>query len=401
MARAHVLRSSIRDYAWGSRTRLARFLGQPEPSPKPQAELWMGAHPAAPSRIELDGRWVRLDAAIRRSPAEMLGAEAVARHGSDLPFLLKVLAADRALSIQAHPDRRQAEAGCRAEDARGIPRDHADRNYRDERHKPEVLYALEPFTILRGFRPPEEVRELLERLDVPRLLPEPVAALDAGDLEAFYTAYMRAGAERLKAVLSTALARIEPTSPAAEDPYSWVLELERQCPGDRGVLAPLFLHLVALQPGEAMFTGPGILHAYLDGLGVELMASSDNVVRGGLTPKHVDVDELLAILRFEAQPPALLGSSESGGERRFDRVADEFQLSVITLDDGVPRVLEGGGVEILLCAAGHGRLVPAGSGPEVSFRGGEALFVPAAVVGYRLEGQGTVFRASLPRGERG
>ena len=392
MARVRPLRNRIQNYPWGSRTGLARFLGRAAPSEEPEAELWMGAHPGAPSQIEIDGRWVALDEAIRRAPQEMLGPETAARYDSTLPFLFKVLAADRALSIQAHPDRGQAVAGCRKEDARGIPRQAAGRSYRDPRHKPEILYAVEPFSILRGFRPPAEILELMERLDLPRWLPEPCAALAAGDLKGFFTAYLAADPRE---VLRVVLPQID----AADDedgPFAWVLELARQCPGDRGVLAPLFLHLLELQPGQAIFTGPGVLHAYLAGVGVELMANSDNVVRGGLTGKHVDVGELLAILRFVPDPPRLLRSSERGGVRRFETVAEELDLSVITVREKAPREQSPHGVEILLCAGGEGRLEEAGEAAPLAFGQGDSFFVPAAVGGYRIAGHATLFRAGVP-----
>ena len=389
------LRNSIRGYPWGSRSSLARFLGQDVPSEQPQAELWMGAHPTAPSRVEIKGHWVGLDEVIRRAPLEILGAAAAERYDGKLPFLFKVLAADQALSIQAHPDRRQARTGFCNEDAQRIPRDGPERNYPDANHKPEILYALEPFWILRGFRPPAEILELMNRLGIGRWLPESCAALGAGDLEGFFTAYMSVGAERLGEALQEALARIEP-SVAEGSPFFWVLELERQCPGDPGVLAPLFLHLLELQPGEAIFTGPGILHAYLSGLGVELMANSDNVVRGGLTSKHIDVGELLSILRFEPEPPCLLSSAESDGERRFDNVAEEFDLSVIVVREEAPHVQGASGVEILLCGAGEGRLVEAGSDTAWQFGPGDALLVPAVATGYRIEGAAVLYKACVP-----
>ena len=238
MASALKLSNPVRDYAWGSRSRLARFLGQPVPSPEPQAEMWMGAHPTAPSRIEQDGRWLPLDEAIARSPATMLGGATEADRATTLPFLLKVLAADQALSIQAHPDRQQASRGCRAEDARGIPRGSAGRNYPDERHKPEILYALEPFSILRGFRPAQEILHLLERLGLESELPGPTAALERGDLKAFFASYMAIEGPRLRGVLDLALERLEPTPEpgslsvgtlqASADPFAWVSRLERQ-----------------------------------------------------------------------------------------------------------------------------------------------------------------------------
>lgn len=394
------LHNPIQTYAWGSRTAIATLLGHPSPAAEPQAELWMGAHPKAPSEVESDGRRISLADAIAAEPERILGKATVARHGPTLPFLFKVLAAGKALSIQAHPDRTQAEAGCRREDDLGIPRQAPERNYRDSNHKPEVIYALTPFVILRGFRPPAETLDLMRRLDLPQLMPEVGEALRAGDLERFFGAYMSVDRDRLDAVLARALARIR--AGADGETFAWVLKLERQFPGDRGILSPLFLHLTELAPGEAVFTGPGVLHAYLEGLGVELMANSDNVVRGGLTPKHVDVRELLEILRFEPHSPELLDSTVTGGERRFVTVADEFDLSVIEVAPGDAHGGDGASVEILLCSRGRGTLrqtfdrSAAAAGSELRFAQGDSLLVPAAAGAYRIEGDATLFRASVP-----
>ncbi len=399
------LRNPIRSYAWGSRTAIATFLGRPSPSEEPQAELWMGAHPQAPSEVEIEGRWQSLAEAIDAVPEEILGPEIAARHDSTLPFLFKVLAAERALSIQAHPDRSQAAAGCRREDELGIARGAPERNYRDGNHKPEMLYALTPFVILRGFRPAAEILALMRRLELPELVPEIGEALSEDDLERFFSRFMSLDEERVDAVLARALRNIA-RGPAAAggvsgrapdvDPFAWVAKLAHQCPGDRCVLAPLYLHLLELSPGEAIFTGPGILHAYLDGTGIELMASSDNVVRGGLTSKHVDVAELLRILRFTPDPPRLVSSSRASGERRFEILAEEFDLAVVELSPGEARQRDGGGVEILLCARGEGEISSAG-GAEIRYRRGDCFLVPAAVASYLIEGNATFFRAGIPR----
>lgn len=388
------LRNPIQTYAWGSRTGIADFLGWP-PADEPQAELWMGAHPKAPSDVEVDGRWRSLAEVVDEHPREVLGDAVLARHGQTLPFLFKVLAASRALSIQAHPDRAQAVAGCRREDHLGISRRAPERNYRDSNHKPEVILAVTPFVILRGFREPADILERMRHLDLPELLPVACRALGADNLEGFFSDYMRLDPERLDAVRLRALAGVDAAGGGEVD--HWVAKLERQFPGDRGILAPLFLHLEELTPGEAIFTGPGVLHAYLEGVGIELMANSDNVVRGGLTSKHVDVEELLRILRFEPQPPRLLGSTVTGGGRRLETVAGEFDLSVVDVAPGNGHRAEGGSVEILLCSRGRGT-VRSGK-VELTFAQGDALLVPAVAGSYRLEGDATLYRAGVPAAE--
>ena len=394
------LRNSIQTYAWGSHSGIAGFLGR-EPADEPQAELWMGAHPQAPSEIEVGGRWMTLVEVIHQAPQEVLGPRVAALYDRTLPFLLKVLAAGRALSIQAHPDRQQAAAGFEREEELGIPRDAGERNYRDSSHKPEIFCAVTPFKILRGFRPAAEILGLMRRIGLEELLSEECEALRHGDLKRFFSAYMSLDSDRLEAALGTALARINDRLRSGgggdSGALACVLELDRQFPGDRGVLAPLYLHFVELGPGEAIFTPPGVLHAYLEGLGIELMANSDNVVRGGLTSKHVDVRELVDILRFEAQPPRLLSSVVDGGVRRFETVADELDLAVIEIAPGETHERGGGrGVEILLCAEGGGVFRETATSAEVEFAKGDSFLVPAAVPGYRIEGNATLFRAGLP-----
>ena len=389
------LESTVLPYPWGSRSRIAELLGQTVPAAEPQAELWMGAHPKASSRVVVGGAERRLDELIAAAPAALLGAELLARGPARLPFLLKLLAAERALSIQAHPDLAQAEAGFAREEKAGVPLEADQRNYRDRCHKPEVLFAVEPFWILRGFRAGQEILELAEGLGLAELLPGLVALRQQPQdgLAAFFASTLAPRTplelERLNAaVVAKVLARGLGEHPV----YRWVLRLADQFPADRGVFSPLFLNIVRLEPGQAIFTGPGILHAYLEGFGVELMANSDNVLRGGLTTKHVDVAELLSILRFEAQPPELLRPEIRDGEQRFAPPVADFALTLVPLERGCPRERAGGQVEILFVLGGGGELIEAG-GRRQPFRRGEAFLVPAGAGGYRLEGEATLFRA--------
>lgn len=355
----------------------------------------MGAHPTAPSEIELGGCWRALTELIDESPGEVLGESVLRRFGTALPFLFKVLAADKALSIQAHPDAEQARVGFEREARRGLALSASERNYRDPRAKPEILYALEPFHILRGFRPCTEIAERLRPLGLLEALPGPAAALLAGDLRRFFEAYLALDAATVQRALAVALSRIGDRT-ATDEAWYWVVELANQFPGDRGALAPLFLHLMELKPGEAIYTGPGILHAYLRGVGVELMANSDNVVRGGLTSKHVDRPELLAILRFDTVPPQCLAALGAATERRFVTPAEEIELAGIEVSDAEPYVRGGRqGVEILLCTAGEGEIGDLATGSKLSFIAGDSFLVPAAVRRYSIEGTATIFRASV------
>jgi mannose-6-phosphate isomerase len=397
------LENKVLPYAWGSRTRIAELLGRPSPAAEPQAELWMGAHPKAPSNVRIGGKEKPLDQLIAERPAEILGEAQLARGGPRLPFLLKALAADRALSIQAHPDLAQAAAGFEREERLGIPLEAEERNYRDRCHKPEVLYAVEPFSILRGFRRQQEILDLAAPLDLEGLLPA-LGALRRGEegegLEEFFTATLTLEGEgRLRRLNRKVVARIAERGLAEHPVYRWVLRLADQFPDDRGVIAPLFLHVLRLEPGQAIFTGPGILHAYLEGFGVELMANSDNVLRGGLTTKHVDVGELKKILRFAPQAPEILAPvAGPNGEQRFVPPVDDFALTLVPLAGDRPILRKVAGVEILLVLQGKGRLDTAASGRK--FRRGQAFLVPADAGEYVLEGEGKLFRAE-PGGKKG
>jgi mannose-6-phosphate isomerase len=393
-----VLENPIQDYAWGSRSAIAGLLGRPGPSPGPEAELWIGAHPKAPSRIVAPPGLGTLDQAIQQDPVGLLGPEVCDRFGNELPFLLKVLAAAEPLSIQAHPDHEQARRGWARENAEGIPVDAPRRNYRDPNHKPELVCALEPFFALKGFRPVEEVARNLE----PVARPEFAAELGRlarertpSSLRALFARLMTLDAEEQTSVLkrSTAeAARRHHADPA----WEWVGRLMTRYPADVSALSPLYLNLVTLGPGEALFLPAGELHAYLEGTALEIMANSDNVLRGGLTPKHVDVPELLSVLAFEGRPPEVLTPHESGpGERTFRTPAREFELGLLDVAAARPFVPSAGrGVEILLALRGD---MAVRAGPAtIPFGQGRSVFVPASVPSYTLEGEGRVCRARVP-----
>ncbi|MFB7501061.1 mannose-6-phosphate isomerase, class I [Streptomyces sp. NPDC056161] len=378
------LDNTIRPYAWGSATAIPKLIGV-EPTGEPQAEMWMGAHPGAPSRTP---RGTLVDV-IDVDPKRELGPEAVAKFGPRLPFLLKILAAGAPLSLQVHPDLEQARQGYEDEEQRGIPVDAPYRNYRDANHKPELICALTEFDGLCGFRDPLRAADLLDGLGVDTLKPY-VDLLRARPADAalreVLTAVLTADRDemaRTVAQAATACARLG----GDHAPYA---DIARHYPGDPGVIAAMLLNHVRLQPGEALFLGAGIPHAYLNGLGVEIMANSDNVLRCGLTPKHVDVPELLRIVRFEASDPGVLRPEASpDGEEVYETPIDEFQLSRYVLPaGGTTHDLTLPTPQILLCTAGT---VRAG---EHELTPGQSVFVPAADKA-EVSGTGTVFRATV------
>ncbi|MBV2356141.1 mannose-6-phosphate isomerase, class I [Streptomyces sp. J2-1] len=378
------LDNTVRPYAWGSPTAIPQLLGV-EPTGEPQAEMWMGAHPGAPSRT---GRGT-LAEVLDADPARELGPEAVARFGPRLPFLLKLLAAGSPLSLQVHPDLAQAKEGYADEERRGIPVDAPHRNYKDANHKPELICALTEFDGLCGFRDPHRTADLLDALDVASLKPY-VDLLRARPEEAalreVLTAVLTADRDEMARTVAEASAACERLG-GDHTPYA---EIARHYPGDPGVIAAMLLNHVRLQPGEALFLGAGIPHAYLTGLGVEIMANSDNVLRCGLTPKHVDVPELLRVVRFESGDAGVL-HPEAGpdGEEVYATPIDEFRLSRYVLPEGAAaHDLTLATPQILLCTAGT---VRAG---DLDLAPGRSVFVPAGEK-TEVSGTGTLFRATV------
>ncbi|KND44325.1 MULTISPECIES: mannose-6-phosphate isomerase, class I [Streptomyces] len=378
------LDNTVRPYAWGSTTAIPQLLGV-APTGEPQAEMWMGAHPGAPSRT---GRGP-LTQVIDAAPERELGSRAVAKFGPRLPFLLKLLAAGAPLSLQVHPDLAQAKEGYEDEERRGVPIDAGHRNYKDANHKPELICALTEFDGLCGFRDPVQAAGLLAALEVDSLKPY-VDLLHAHPEEAalreVLTAVLAADPEEMTHTVTEAAAACARLG-GAYTPYA---DIAHHYPGDPGVIAAMLLNHVTLQPGEALFLGAGIPHAYLSGLGVEIMANSDNVLRCGLTPKHVDVPELLRIVRFEATDPGVLRPEASpDGEEVYETPIDEFRLSRYVLPEATAaHDLTRATPQILLCTAGS---VRAG---EHTLAPGESVFVPADEKA-EVSGPGTLFRATV------
>ena len=406
------LANTIRPYPWGSVTAIPRLLGV-EPTGEPQAEMWMGAHPGAPSGTPRGP----LDEVVAAAPERELGPRCTARFGPRLPFLLKLLAAAAPLSLQVHPDSAQARQGYADEERRGVPRDAPHRTYKDPHHKPELLCALTPFDGLCGFRPPAATADLLARLHVDSL--EPYVDLlraqpEDAALREVLTAVLTADPEEMARTVTEAAAACRrlsgqaapegageagtaprptgagPGGGAGSGPYAAYASLARHYPGDPGVIAAMLLNHVRLRPGEALYLGAGVPHAYLDGLGVEIMASSDNVLRCGLTSKHVDVPELLRIVRFEAGAPDVLRpAATADGERVYETPVDDFRLFRYDLPNGAARRdLTAPGPQILLCTEGAVRVGDTALGP------GRSVFVPAGET-VEATGKGALFRATV------
>ncbi len=400
MRKIGLLKNIIQEYAWGSRTAILELLGQSVPADKPQAELWMGTHPKAPSQVFADGLWRSLPEVIQESPEETLGQEVAARFSNKLPFLFKVLAAAKPLSIQAHPDKEQAGQGFARENELGIPLDAPHRNYRDDNHKPEILCALTPFWALNGFRQIEETLSLLEEARIPGLA-EIVSSLrshpNRDGLKKFFKDLMTTDSGKQRKIVEQAVNSAEKRT-HEESVWTWMIKLNAEYPGDMGVLSPIFLNLVRLEPQQAMYLPAGELHGYLEGVGIELMANSDNVLRGGLTPKHIDVQELLAVLNFTDGDLNILSPENlTPGEAIYSTEAEEFVLSVIRIKKAAPfSSPRDRSVEMMMCTEGEVSVTDLSAGDITRLTRGISIIVPAAVRQYSIEGDGILYKAAVP-----
>jgi mannose-6-phosphate isomerase len=363
-----------RDYAWGSHTAIADLLGT-TPSGGPEAELWLGSHPGSPSLL---------------SSGEGTISDVV---DGQLPYLLKVLAAAAPLSLQAHPTLEQAAAGYARENGLGIPIDAPNRNYKDALHKPELIYALsDGFRALCGFRPAHAISSTIDRMQA-ALPGDPALAAFSDrlgsddDLRSTFE-WLVGGGEAVPELVSAVVSAAQLLE---GDNFTLVGELASAYPGDPGIVVSLMLNLVTLKRGEVLYLPAGNIHAYVEGLGIELMAASDNVLRGGLTPKHIDVPELLSVLDFSPVPvPYLEPSVQDDGIAVYRPDVPDFALAVVAGDaEGAEYALVG--QTIAICTAGQFELV--GAHASVSLKRGESVLVTADEGRLAITGSGDLFLA--------
>lgn len=402
------LENQVQHYPWGSPTWIPDLLGVPNPHAEPWAELWMGIHPNAPSAVRNveSGTRFLLGDLIQRDRNFFLGSWVSSTFGS-LPFLFKLLAAQRPLSIQAHPTLEQARLGWERENQRGIPLSSERRNYKDPNHKPEIICALEPFRALCGFRRPDQIGKLLDILGAPTLKGPRLALERGSETEAlrFFLQSLLNLSESDKAGLTDWIERLDKNlqSPHGGGPWKeyqregeLMVQLARQYPSDPSVIAPLYLNLIDLKPLQALYLPAGQLHGYVEGFGVELMANSDNVLRGGLTSKYVDVPELLSILDFSPLNPSILEvPSEVGTLISYPTAVREFSLHVVR-GNGKPISLEPGAPRILVLTQGNMEIYD-GTGKTTALRRGESVFIAAEATNIQLSGTFTAFVASVGR----
>lgn len=430
------MRNAIQKYAWGSKVAIPNVMGR-TPDDEPEAEVWMGSHPKAPSSLE--GVTENLLELIGKDPDTLIGhrSKRLLPPGSktpQLPFLFKILAAERGLSIQAHPTREHAGPAFEKEEARGIDLLAPNRNYRDRNHKPELIYAITDFYGMAGFRDYDmvalEMNDLLHQADEKgfgtgdtpaihkflhacrNLVASPeeesfrlwfssmmeLLSPDASRERPLFSSILRGYAVEKKSAQTDTSGRME-----REDRYWWTIELLRQFPDDPGALAPLYLNLFHLVPGEALFQGAGLLHAYLHGTGVEIMANSDNVLRAGCTVKHVDPEELQKVVTFTPGSPGKAVVRRRGSLERFVTPAEEFELLRLpTRKDGGTSTTQfhlEDTPAIVLALNGDASVSTADG--SITLKRGESAFVTAAAGTFATEGTAELFIASLPGGVEG
>jgi len=357
------LNNPIKHYEWGSMNLIPKFTGIENKEMRPCAEMWMGTH-LSPSQVKQGDKMISLTQAV----------------GRELPFLFKLIAVEKPLSIQAHPDKEQAREGFERENKAGIPIDAPERNYKDTNHKPEIICALSPFTMMAGFRDPGNIYLSLKDFmyAVPQLkevITPLLRALESDSLAIFLNVLFhitQSEREYLAAfIINNEINETETISP---EQIQLMKKLAAEYPSDAAVLSPLYLNILTIQKGQAVYIPAGILHAYIHGFGIELMSSSDNVLRGGLTPKHIDIIELMKIVNFSAYEPKVLFP----GSRAFSypSACDDFSLSYMN-DEGDNGAEDDGGKNILsknasyICIVIDGKLDVAG----VSFKKGESFFI--------------------------
>jgi mannose-6-phosphate isomerase len=398
------LHGKVQHYAWGGSVFIPALLGQSNNDNKPFAEYWMGAHDNVPSEIEISGNERKpLNAFIKTNPVEILGASVHKRFGR-LPYLFKVQDVKDMLSIQVHPNKKAAEQAFAAENLKGSALNAPDRNYKDDNHKPELFLALTDFWLLHGFKPVAAMQHILQQTPELQFL-SPV--FNSGDYTALYKAVMQMEQQEVNKKLQSLVDRIVPLyektmlNKSREDFWAARASKTFNAGGniDRGIFSIYLFNIVNLQPGDAIFQDAGIPHAYLEGQGMEIMANSDNVLRGGLTPKHIDVSELLKHVRFEAVEPNIIKGTDSPviGDELFYTSAADFELHRIILQKGTQLILTATTAEIYFIYKGS---IEAGSGNDtLNLDSGESMLaIAGATISLSGVEDAIIFRATVPQG---
>jgi mannose-6-phosphate isomerase len=380
--------NSVQNYAWGSKTALTELYGVQNPQDLPMAELWMGAHPKSSSKVLENGQPRSLRDVIDADQNAVLG-QAVAERFGELPFLFKVLCADQPLSIQVHPNKKASEIGFAKENADGIPLDAAERNYKDPNHKPELVFALTPFLAMNAFREFSEIISLLQPVSgahpaIAHFLQKP----DAESLAQLFASLLSMQGDEKSLAIGVLKAALNSQQ---GEPWETIRVISEFYPDDSGLFSPLLLNVVKLAPGEAMFLFAETPHAYLKGVALEVMANSDNVLRAGLTPKYIDIPELVANVKFEAKPAGELLTQpvKNGSELDFPIPVEDFAFSLHDLS-ATPAELAQDSAAIVFCV--EGETVLARDDRQLVLKPGESAFIAASESPVSASGVGRIAR---------
>ncbi|MDR9889817.1 mannose-6-phosphate isomerase [Pseudenterobacter timonensis] len=380
--------NSVQNYAWGSQTALTELYGIANPDQLPMAELWMGAHPKSSSKITDASGERSLREAIEADKTRLLGAQVAERFG-ELPFLFKVLCADQPLSIQVHPNKKASEIGFAKENAAGIPLDAAERNYKDPNHKPELVFALTPFLAMNAFREFSEIVSLLQPVAgahqaIAHFLENP----NAERLSQLFASLLNMRGDEKSRALAILQAALDKET---GEPWETIRLIAKFYPDDSGLFSPLLLNVVKLNPGEAMFLFAETPHAYLQGVALEVMANSDNVLRAGLTPKYIDIPELVANVKFEAKPASELLTQpvQNGAELDFPIPVADFAFSLHQLSDREESLAQTSAA-ILFCVEGEATLSK--NDTRLQLKAGESAFIGADESPVTVSGTGRLAR---------
>ena len=397
------LKGSVQHYSWGGTTYLPALLNIENPNHEPFAEYWLGAHDKAPSLVETNGDAIPLNKYIEQSPLETLG-DNIATDFHRLPYLLKILDVKDMLSIQVHPSRKYAEAAYKKENEMGISLDAPNRNYKDDNHKPELMVALSEFWLLHGFK---EASVLTNTLKSVKELKPLLKIFSGKGYEGLYRYVMEMPQDKVNEMLQPLLKSIIPAYHQQllkkEDADFWAARAAQTfnvTPDiDRGIFSIYLFNLVHLQPGEAIYQAAGILHAYLEGQNVEIMANSDNVLRGGLTPKHVDVNELMNLVKFKEVKPAIIRPKKDNMETVYSTPAKDFELTGYQLKKNDSFSRESSTTEIILVLAGE-ILLKEGKNQLLLKTGESAVIFYKTGIKIKAMAQSQCYLASAPVNKR-
>lgn len=384
------MKNQVQKYAWGTPDYIANLLQINKTNKEPWAELWLGSHPKASSILtDLN---LSLDKAIAQYPEQLLGKTCATLFEQKLPYLLKILSAQKPLSIQAHPNLEQAKSGFAKENKQNIALTDFMRNYQDANHKPELLCALTEFHAMCGFRPALEIIEIIKQMEIDPLLMGFHKFADNPNVANFklvFTEILDSKMEKKQQLLAMVVRNLHLIQ--SDFIRNWIVKMLDFYPNDIGAIMPLFLNTFTLNPGEAIFLKAGVLHAYLEGTGVEIMANSDNVLRGGLTSKNIDVAELVSILNWEMEEPEIQASGNDQEIREYQVPVPEFSLRKINLTKEL--TLPNSKPAILIVI--EGKVVVECDNEKQNLKQGESLFVTGEAREIQLTGTALIFVASV------